>query len=141
MTWRIGEILVQRKLISWEELNQGLEEQRKTGEFIGEVLVRRGRISKHLLYQSLAEQFGLRYVDLKRTKINVQALRLLPQSIAQKYELIPIEFFDGKLIVAVSNPLKNWPEEEISRLTKASVVEKVLCLPDELKAAIQNLYG
>ena len=140
MTWHIGEILVQKKLISWEQLHDALQEQRKTKEFTGQILVRKRYISDLLLYKALAEQHKLRYVDLKRTKINPKAVAAVPKSVAEKYNLMPIEIIQGELVVGIGNPLNLWPESELKALTKFPAISTVLCLPADIKQAIQENY-
>ncbi len=140
MAWRIGEILVQKKLISWNQLEEVLEEQKKTKEFIGEILIRKGFISSSLFYRALAEQHKLRFVDLKRVKINPKAIELIPRSVAEKYSIMPIEIFNNALVIAISNPLGLWPEAELKELTKLPQIRTVLCLPSGIQQAIQEYY-
>lgn len=140
MFWRIGEILVQKKLISWEQLEEALDEQKKTKEFTGEILIRKGFIAPLFLYKALADQYKLRFVDLKRTFINTKAVQLLPRSICEKYSLFPIELGQGSLIIGISNPLSSWPEMEIKQLAKREKVETVLCMPSHIQTAIDEHY-
>ena len=114
MFWRIGEILVQKKLISWEQLEDVLEEQKQTKEFTGEILIRRGYVPPVFLYKALAEQYEMRFVDLKRTIVNPKAVELLPRSVCEKYNLIPIERGTENLILGISNPLNTWPASHTS---------------------------
>ncbi len=140
MFWRIGEILVQKKLISWEQLEDALAEQKRTKEFTGEVLIRKGFIAPIFLYKALAEQYQIRFVDLKRTFINPKAVELLPRSVCEKYGMFPIEQGQENLIVGISNPLNSWPETEIKQLTKKNRIETVLCLPSHIQLAIDEHY-
>ena len=141
MTWHIGEILIQKKLISWEQLQDALEEQRKTKEFTGQILVRKRYLSELLLYKALAEQHKIRYVDLKHTKINPKAVAVVPKSIAGKYNIIPIEIIRNELVIGVGNPMNLWPESELKALTGFPEIRVVLCLPEEIKQAIQENYN
>ncbi len=140
MSWRIGEILVQKKLVSWDQLAEVLDEQKKTKEMTGEILVRRGYISQPLLYKALAEQYQLRFVDISRTHINPKALELVPRSIAEKYMLFPIEVQNSTLTIGISNPLPMWPETELRELTGISEIKTVLCLPADIVRAIAEYY-
>lgn len=140
MFWRIGEILVQKKLISWEQLEDALAEQKKTKEFTGEVLIRKGYVAPIFLYKALADQYKLRFIDLKRTFINPKAVELIPRSICEKYGIFPIEIGQENLIIGHSNPLNTWPEVEIKQLTKKNVIETVLCLPSHIQLAIEEHY-
>lgn len=141
MAWRIGELLVQKKLVTWEQLQEVLEEQKTTKEFTGEILVRKGYLSQALLYKTLAEQYNIRFIDLKRIQINVKAVELIPRSVAEKYCIIPIEIRGDILLIGISNPLNVWPEVELKRLTKINDIRTVLCLPKDIEDAIQQSYG
>lgn len=138
--WRIGEILVRKKLVTWEDLEEALKEQQRNREFIGEILVRKGHVSRSLLYKALADQFHMKFVDLTVTRINTEAVRLVPESIAKKYGILPIEVHDGKLIMGVSDPLKSWPEEEIRKMSKVNAIQKVLCLNSDIQEALREQY-
>jgi hypothetical protein len=140
MAWRIGEILVQKKLISWEQLQDALEEQKKTKELTGEILLRKKFIAPLLLYKALAEQYNMRFVDLKRTRINAKAVALIPKNIATQYHLIPIELSNDTLVVGIGNPINIWPEQEIKQLAKVSQIRTVLCLPEDIKQALEENY-
>lgn len=140
MFWRIGEILVQKKLISWEQLEEVLAEQKRTKEFTGEILIRKGYVPAVFLYKALADQYEMRFVDLKRTYINPKAVELLPRSICEKYTLFPIEKGQESLIIGISNPLNTWPEMEIKQLAKIDKIETVLCLPTHIQQAIEEHY-
>lgn len=140
MAWRIGEILIQEKLINWDQLSQSLEEQEKTKEFIGEILVRKGFISKPLLYGALAKQHQMRYVDLDRIHLNPKAVELIPRSIAQKYSLFPIDIQRDVLFLGVASPLKIWPEAELKQMAKVRQIQAVLCLPEQIRRLIHEHY-
>ena len=141
MAWRIGEILLQKKLITWDQLQDALEEQKKTREFTGEILVKKGYISQSLLYKALAEQYNIRFIDLKRIKINPKALELIPRSVCVKYSIIPIEVREEILLIGISNPLNVWPEVELKQLTHMTDIRTVLCLPADITESINVNYG
>lgn len=140
MVWHIGELLIQKKLISWEQLEDVLQEQKKTREMTGELLVRKKYISQGLLYKTLADQYTMRYIDLKKTKINPRAVEIVPQSIAEKYLLMPVEVSNDSLVIAISSPLNVWPEAELKKLTAMREIKAILSLPEDIKAAIQEHY-
>lgn len=141
MSWRIGEILIRKKLINFEQLEEVLREQKVTKEFTGTILIRKGYISTPLLHKALAEQYGMRFIDLARTKINPKAVERLPRSIAEKYEIIPIEIHEETLTLGISNPILTWPESEIKELARVQELSVVLCIPTEIAKAIQENYG
>lgn len=141
MSWRIGEILIQKKLISWEQLNEVLEEQKKTHELTGDILLRKKFVSHLLLYKALAEQHDLAFVDLKRTKINPEAVEKIPAAVAYKHHMMPLELHDGVLTIGVSNPIQLWPETELKQLAHVEEICAVLCLPGDLADMLSQYYG
>ena len=138
MAWHIGELLIQKKLISWEQLQDALEEQKKSKELVGEILIRKRYISENLFYKALADQYQIRFIDLKRTRVNPKAIALVPRSIAEKYTLMPVELSGGAVVIGISNP-RLWPEEELRELTHMGV-KPVLCLPGDISDAIKENY-
>lgn len=141
MAWRIGEILVHKKILTWHQLGDALEEQKRTKKLIGEILIEKKLVPAVLFYQALAEQYGMRFVDLSRTKINPEAVKRIPEDLARTHELIPIEICTGSLIVGISNPLAPWPKSELMKHSGMSSVEVVISMPDQINAAIEEHYG
>jgi len=139
--WHIGEILIQKKLIDWKQLETALNEQKRTKEFVGEVLVRKQYVPRFLLFKALAERHAIPFVDLTHIFIDARAVQRIPKSIALKYKLIPIEIQEKTLIVGISNPLQVLPEKEIAELAQVAVIKTVLCTPDAVTAAIETNYG
>lgn len=139
-SWRIGEILVRKKLISWEQLEEVLSEQTKTRQLVGEILISKGYVSTLLFYIALAEQYKMRFIDLRRVRINSKAVEMIPQSIAEKYAVMPLEISHGNLIVAISNPLKVWPQAELKQINGVTEISPVLSIPEHIEQAIEEHY-
>ncbi len=139
--WHIGEVLIQKKLIDWKQLEDALNEQKRTHEFVGEVLVRKQYIPKFLLFKALAERHAMSFVDLAHVYIDSLAVERVPKSVAVKYGLIPIGMQDGTLVVGISDPRAVLPEAEIAELAGVSGVKTVLCTPDAVAIAIGQHYG
>ena len=124
--WHIGEILIQKKLIDWGQLEDALSEQKRTHEFVGEVLVRKQCIPKFLLFKALAERHAMPFVDLSHVFIDPRAVERVPRSVAVKYELVPIEMREDTLVVGVSDPCAALPDAEIAELARVSEIKTVL---------------
>ena len=141
MNWRIGELLVRKKLISWEQLEEVLEEQKKTGELTGEILIRKKYVAPYLFYKVLAEKHLMQFIDIKRTRVNPAAIEAVPQSIAEKFKLLPLEISDDTLIIAISNPLNMLPDTELKNIVKVTHLRTVLCMPSDIEEGIREFYG
>ena len=138
--WRIGELLVQKKLISWQQLGEALQEQEESHQPIGEILVRKGYVPRSLLFKALGEQHEMRFVELKRIRINPKAAELIPEDLARKLRVFPVDFQDDTVILAVDNPLTVIPEDEMKKIAAFREIHTVLCLPEDLEEAIQEFY-
>jgi type IV pilus assembly protein PilB len=139
--WHIGEILIQKKLINWQQLEEALNEQKRTQEFVGEVLVRKQYIPRFLLYRALAERHTMPFVDLSHIFIDPRAVERVPKSVAVKYGFVPIEMQAGTLVIGISDPRAVLPEAEIAEIARVSKIKTVLCTPDAVTAAIDQHYG
>jgi type IV pilus assembly protein PilB len=139
--WHIGEILIQKKLIDWKQLEDALNEQKRTHEFVGEVLVRKQCIPKYLLFKALAERHAMPFVDLAHVFIDPRAVERVPKSVAVKYGFVPIEMQDDVMVLGIGDPCGVLPEIEIAELARVSGVKAVLCSPDAVAVAIEKNYG
>ncbi len=139
--WHIGEILIQKKLIDWKQLEEALGEQKRTHEFVGEVLVRKQYVPKYLLFKALAERHSMPFVDLTHVFIDPKAVERVPRSIAVKYGFIPIEIRAEGLVVGVGDPRAVLPDVEIAELAGVSGIRTVLCTPEAVTNAIDQNYG
>ncbi len=138
--WHIGEILIQKKLIDWKQLEEALSEQKRTREFLGEVLVRKQYIPRFLLYRALAERHAIPFVDLSNIFIDPKAIEKIPESIVRKYGILPIELQGKTMVLGISNPHTVWPEKEILELAGVEEARTVLCTPEAIETAIREHY-
>ncbi len=139
--WHIGEILIQKKLINWQQLEEALNDQKRTQEFVGEVLVRKKFISRYLLFKALAERHAMPFVDLSHVFIDSRIVGRVPRSVAVKYGFVPIEMQDGMMVIGISDPYSPLPRVEIAELAGVSGIKTVLCTPDAVAVAIDQHYG
>ncbi len=102
----LGEILVEQDVISPLELDEALQRQRLTGDFLGRVLVKMELCTEQDVLEALGVQQGMERVDLPKLKIRDDVLRRVAADVARFYNIVPIrETPDGALVVAVADPL------------------------------------
>ena len=141
MPWRIGEILIQKKLIDWDQLQAALADQAKTKKLTGEILIEKQILSKALLFGALAQQYDMQFVDPEKVQNNPKAADCIPRSIAEKYRLLPLDIRDEVLYLGIADPRQSWPEEELDQLMGVRKIKTVLCLPEAIQSSLQVLYG
>ncbi|MGZ5296686.1 MAG: GspE/PulE family protein [Actinomycetota bacterium] len=137
---QLGQILIEQGLITSAQLEQALEEHRKTPKSLGRVLIDLGLIKEADLVRALAEQVGLEYVDLAEYHIDPSSTMLLPDALARRYRAIPIGERDGKLLVAMSDPANVYALDDIRTITNRDV-QPVVATAADVEQAIQKFAG
>ena len=112
---RLGEILVKNNLISREQLDKALEEQRLSGNQtrIGSILVKQNLLTEAELTSFLSRQYGVPSVNLAEYEIDPAVIKVIPPEVVQKYQLVPVNRAGATLIVAVSDPSNLFALEDI----------------------------
>jgi hypothetical protein len=136
---RLGEILVQQKLLSEEQLNQALADQKRTGRKLGRVFVENGFVTEEQISGALARQLNIPYLNLKFYNINPEVVRLLPETAARRFRALVLEDRRETALVGVSDPSDLFAYDEISRLIKKGV-ELAVVNETEVLQAIDRIY-
>ena len=137
---QLGQILIEQGLITPAQLEQALEEHRKTPKSLGRVLIDLQLIKEADLVRALAEQVGLEFVDLADYHIDPSSTMLLPDALARRYRAIPIDERDGKLLVAMSDPANVYALDDIRTITNRDV-QPVVATAADVEQAIQKFAG
>ena len=137
---KIGELLIERKVITHEELDQALEEQRQKGGYISQHLIALGFATEQDVAVALSNQYDFAYLPLKLYTIPRDVLSLVPLKWARLYSLIPIDKIGNTISVAMADPLNEGVIQMIHQMTNYDV--KVLISTfSEIKEAIEHYYA
>jgi len=138
---RLGEILVKNNLITKEQLAKALDEQKLSGGQmrLGSILIKQNSISSQNLSSFLSKQYGVPAVNLSDYDIDPAVIKVIPQEVVQKYQLIPVNRAGATLIVAVSDPSNLFAIEDIKFMTGYNV-EMVVASEADIKTAIDKNY-
>lgn len=136
---RLGDVLVQQKLISQEQLTQTLELQRTTGKKMGRLLIETGIITEELLANGLARQLRIPFVNLKTFPFRADVVKLLPESSARRFKALVLEDKGDVLLVALSDPLDLFAYDELSRILKRNIAI-ASAAESSLASAFDRLY-
>ena len=110
---RLGDILVQSGYISEEDLGSALKEQKKLGKKLGEILVEKEFVTEEDLLNALEGQLGIRRVFLDSITVDKDAVKVIPEALSRKYNVLPIQFIEGELLVLTNDPLNILAEEDV----------------------------
>ena len=134
---RLGELLKRSGLVSDEQLQTALSMQSVHGGRLGEILVRELVLSEDQLANALAAHKHLRQVNLASIEIDRNAAGLLPIGMARLREVIPIGFKEGKLVLAMSDPLDIEAIDEAQQRT-GHQIEPVVASASQVRFAIDK---
>lgn len=142
---RLGDILVDSKIITKEQLSQALMDQKKTrGKKLGETLVDLGYTDELQIAHALKEQLHYELVRLPGIRIPEEIIKLIvDQSVLRKHLLIPFAFKDKNpnvLKVAMADPMDILAIDDLSILTNLQI-EPVIAIPSEIAFTIDKYYG
>lgn len=117
----LGELLVERGIISAAQLEEALGEQARTKESLGRILIDRRLVDESQIVATLAAQRGLQFVDLLEVAIDPIAVATLPTSLSQRYQAIPIAWDGSTLVVAMADPSNMVTIGDIRLVTGADI--------------------
>lgn len=100
----LGEVLLEKEMITPQQMNLALREQKRTSELLGNVLLRLGILNRKDLSRAIAYSSDLPFVDLKQIHIDSEAIKTISKDIAKKFRVLPFAVEDNSLLVAMDNP-------------------------------------
>jgi type IV pilus assembly protein PilB len=136
----IGQMLIDQGLITAEQLDSGLKEQKKTGDFICTSLVKLGFAPVEKVFTLLSQKLNIPYVKLNDIEIEPLVIQKVPAKFSSHYKIIPLEFRDNTLLIAMTDPLDIRTLDDI-RLLLGLEVKGVLASEVEIGEAIRKYYG
>jgi len=136
---RLGELLVRNQLISDDQLALAVTEQKKKGLRLGAALVALGYVQEHDLASFLSKHYGVPSINLAEFDVDPAVVSLIPEEVAQKYQLVPINRAGATLIVAMADPSNIFAIDDIKFMTGFNV-EVVVAAEAAIKDAIDRYY-
>ncbi|TMK88670.1 MAG: type II secretion system protein GspE [Actinobacteria bacterium] len=118
---QLGTLLLERGLVTQEQLDTALEEQRQSRKSLGRVLIDAGIVSEGDLVSTLAARIGLEFVDLGDYTIDPSAVALISDSLARRFQAVPVGWDDNRLVVAMADPSNVVAIDDIRTITGAEV--------------------
>jgi len=131
---RLGDLLVQHKAISQEQLNTALADQKTSGRKLGRVLIENGYLTEEQLLAFLARQLNIPLVDLKRFNMKPEIVRLIPEIQARRFRVLALEDSREGLLVGMADPTDIFAYDELSRVLRRPLRLAVVKEADLLKA-------
>ena len=130
-------LLVQRGLVTAAQLVTAVAEQQRTGASLMRVLVQLGLVAESDLVATIAAQLGMEFVDLAVYPVDPIAVAIISDSLARRYQALPIAWDDGVLVVAMADPANVLAIDDIRSMAR-SPVRTVVATRDAIEAAIDK---
>lgn len=138
---RVGEILIEEGLVNREQLKDAIEiQQQEPHRRLGEILQERGSVTHETVLSTLALKLGIPFVQLKNFNVDPMAVSRLSSEMARRYQVCPLMFYQGRLVVALSDPTDQELTHLLRFLTGASI-EPVIATVTDIRQALMHNYG
>ncbi|NNJ92708.1 MAG: type II/IV secretion system protein [Gammaproteobacteria bacterium] len=123
---RIGDLLVQNKVISENQLMSALAEQKKTGHKLGNTLIELGYIEEQRLLEFLSQQLQIPLIDLEEFKLEPSTVQTLSENVARRYRVIVLENRERDVLVGMADPTDLFAYDELGRILQKRVRQAVV---------------
>ena len=136
---RLGDLMVEHKLISKTQLDEALADQKKSGRKLGRILVENGYVDEEQMFQVLSDQLKIPFVDLLRYNFNPDVIRLIPEIQSRRFRAVALSSSDDGVLVGMVDPTNIFAYDELTRILKRPVKLAIVRETDLLKT-IDTVY-
>ena len=136
---RIGDLLVDNKVISENQLQAALQEQKKTRRKLGKTLIDLGFIQESQLLTLLSQQLNIEYIELRHYQIDRDTSRKLPEILARRFRALALKEVNGRIVVGMTDPTDIFAYDEIQKVLKSSI-DIVAISENDLLETIEKAY-
>ncbi len=112
---RLGEVLLQQKVLTEAQLQEALAEQKRTGRKLGRVFVEMGFVTDKAISVALAKQLSIPFVDLNKSKVQPEIINKFPEALARRYRCIVLAENNNGFMVGMVDPTDLFAYDEIVR--------------------------
>jgi len=137
---KLGNLLIDAGIISREQLEQALQLQKNTGKKVGEILVEQGLVQEKEIVEVLEFQLGIPHMDLDKHFIDPDISNLISEDLARRHLLIPVKVKEGRLVIAMADPLNIFAIDDV-KIATGMDVEVVIATSKDILSAIDQYYG
>jgi len=131
---RLGDLLAERGVITENQLQHALQEQRKLGLKLGHTLIQLGYTSEDQILEVLSDQLGLPVVDLRHFNFQPELVRLLPETLARRYRAIVLDRKGDEILVGMADPTDLFAYDEVVRVLRGDIRLAIVREQDLLSA-------
>ena len=136
---RIGDLLVENRVITEAQLMAALKKQKAVGHKLGRVLIDLGYLEEEQFLSFLSQQLEVPFIDLRRYNFDVNLIQLLPESYARRYRAIVLSDKNSNLLVGMADPMDIFAFDELERILQRPIQQAVV-RESELLSTLDLVY-
>jgi MSHA biogenesis protein MshE len=137
---RLGDMLVTQGVISAAQLTGALAEQKRSGRRLGRVLIEDLAVSEDSIALALSQQLALPYVELTLDMVNPRTVKLLPEAMARKFRVLPMDEAGAMIRLGMADPTDVQALDDVQRLINREL-DPVVVTETRLNAVLDRLYS
>jgi type IV pilus assembly protein PilB len=134
----IGQLLMERGAVNSRQLEDALNEQKKTKEYLGSILMRRKVIQERDLLWALSEQFGIPCMSIRYCYIDWVFVKKFSPSLILDHKCFPVKGSAYSVTMAITNPLDIWSIKKAEEEAGAVDLKLVLVSEQDMRSAIDR---
>jgi type IV pilus assembly protein PilB len=139
MAKKLGDVLLDGGLITPDQLQRAVSEQKQSGGMLAPTLVKLGFMGESELLDFLSKQYGVPAVDPGKLDVDQEVIDLIPSNIVQKYKIVPISLDGQTLTIAMVDPSNLFAVDDIRFLTRKNI-RVTVATETAIKQAMDHFY-
>ncbi len=136
----LGELLIGMGMITQQQLEECLKEQKTSGERLGKILRGKGYVTEQQLMEIMEFQLGIPLINLETVNFTHSLAKYMPMALARKHKMLPVKAEGGKLYIAMSDPL-DFIAIEDARMVSGLDVSPMIAPEHAIETGINKVYG
>ena len=137
---RLGDLLVHENIISSEQLDHALTDQRSSGRKLGDTLIALGFISEPQLLRFLAQQLNIPFLDIAQRQINAEQAQIIPETYARRYRAIVLEADENEVLLGMSDPTDLGGLDQLGPFVAPRTIELAIVQENQILEAFDAVY-
>ena len=137
---RLGDLLVHENIISSEQLDHALTDQKSSGRKLGDTLIALGFISEPQLLRFLAQQLNIPFLDIAQRQINAEQAQIIPETYARRYRAIVLEADENEVLLGMSDPTDLGGLDQLGPLVAPRTIQLAIVQENQILEAFDAVY-
>lgn len=137
---KLGELLIKEGKVTEKQIIDALEKQKVCDKKIDEILIEDNIVKDVDIAKALQKLIGIKYIMYSFEDIDIEAAVLIPEIIAKRYDLVPVAFNGGKLVVLMKDPLNMKGIDDVNLITGYEI-EPVIGTKNNIKNLIERVFS